>query len=275
MVSESTAEPTTGARRRAASPSARGRNRWLLIGALAGLVLLAIVSAGIWLAVNPILAAYLCPSCFGFQNVAGQVWVEPRLTAAERRQLTTDLAEARKRVSAMYGAVEAQPVVLVCGSDDCDRRIGGKGARGATYGWHVVRIAPRGRSAAVLAHELAHAELHQRIGWWGLMMGTYPAWFDEGLAVLVSRDTRILDFSRVSAPRCRVVMSDADVAKLPRTSAQWSEQMWKSRDLYERAGCAVARWYQSAGRQGVMALVEDVRGGRDFDAAFAARKGRP
>lgn len=272
MVSDSTAPPTTTARR-SRPGAARGRRWWVLIGVAVAVSCL-IINAGAWLAFNPILAAYLCPSCFGFQHLAGRTYVEPRLTRAERGQVTTDLAEARRRVSAMYGKVDADPVVLVCGSDDCDRRLGGKGARGATYGWHVVRIAPRGRSAVILAHELAHAELHGRVGWYGLLTGTYPAWFDEGLAVLVSRDTRALDYTRVSAPRCRAVVSEAEVARLPRTSTQWNEQMWKTRDLYERAACAVARWYQSAGRKGVIALVEDLRSGRDFEAALAARKGR-
>ena len=69
-------------------------------------------------------------------------------------------------------------------------------------------------------------------------------------------------------------MTRTEIAKLPRSSWQWTEQMWRTRDLYERAACAVARWYQSAGRGGVMALVEDLRNGRDFEAAFVARKGR-
>lgn len=271
MVSESTMPPTTG-RRRPAPRAAVGRAaRWRVVAAIGGAIGLLIAISG-WLMANPIMSAYLCPSCFGYQHLAGRVYVEARLTRAERSQLTTDLAEARKRVAAMYGVVEADPVVIACGSDDCDRRLGGKGARGATYGWHVVRLAPRGRSATILAHELAHAELHQRVGWWGLMTGAYPAWFDEGLAVLVSRDTRTLDFTRASAPRCRVVMSDADIAKLPRSMWQWSDQIARTRDLYERAACAVARWYQSAGRQGVMSLVEDLRNGREFEQAFAARR---
>lgn len=247
------------------------RRTWILRATAALVSVGAICAAAVWLAANPALAAYLCPSCFGLERLQGQIWIEPRMTRAERSQLTSDFNEARTRVSAVYGPLQAEPVLLACTSDDCDRRIGGKGSRGATYGWHVARIAPRGRSSIVIAHELAHAELHLRIGWWGLLTGGYPAWFDEGLAVLVSRDPRTLDLTRPNAPRCRVVMSDADVARLPTTTSHWVEEMWRTRDLYARAGCVVARWYQAAGRTGLMALIDDLRSGSSFASAFAAR----
>lgn len=248
-----------------------GASRWWVRSAVLFVLIGLVSAAAVWLSANPTLMAYLCPSCFGFEPAGTRVFVEAKLSRAERNQLTTDLAEARKRVAAMYGSAEADPVWLVCASEECDRRIGGKGARAVTYGWHIVRVSPRGRTPVVLAHELSHAELHQRIGWWALATGSYPAWFDEGLAVLVSRDSRVLDLSRVSAPRCRVVMTDADVKRLPRNSWDWADEMWRTRDLYERAACVVARWYQTAGRKGVLALIEDLRSGQDFAAAFAAR----
>ena len=41
---------------------------------------------------------------------------------------------------------------------------------------------PAGQTVDVLAHELAHAELLQRVGYF-TMEFCVPAWFDEGLAV--------------------------------------------------------------------------------------------
>lgn len=267
MANDGTAPPEAAATQQRAWRAPRWWAKFAVLLGLIGLV----SAAAVWLAANPTLVAYVCPSCFGFEQAGPRIHVEPRLTRAERNQLTADITEARKRVATMYGSAEADPLWLVCVSEDCDRRIGGKGARAVTYGWHIVRVSPRGRTAVVLAHELSHAELHRRIGWWALATGGYPAWFDEGLAVLVSRDSRMLDLTRVSAPRCRVVMADADVKRLPRSSWEWADEMWRTRDLYERAACVVARWYQTAGRNGVLALIDDLRSGQDFTTAFAAR----
>jgi hypothetical protein len=268
MTVENPTHPTVPRRMQAPSWLAQ---RWLRIGVIVGIAAV-LTGAGYWLAGNPTLAAYVCPSCYGFDHLDQRTYVEARLSRAERAQLTTDIAEARKRVGTIYGTLQSNPVFLVCASEDCDRKLGNSGAaRGVTYGWHVIRVSPRGRSVIVLAHELAHAEFHQRVGWVGWIMRSYPSWFDEGLAVLVARDTRALDFSRASGPRCRVVMSEADIARLPTTPLQWVEQMARSRDLYDRAACAVARWHQVAGRAGVLALVDDLRNGTPFDDAFAKR----
>lgn len=251
----------------------RPRRRWgLLVFILSAVGVL--TGAGWWLSGNPVLVAMFCPSCFGFERLSDRVFIEPGITVMERRRLESDLAAAGRRVGDMYGTLQARPVVLVCYSKACDRRIGGKGARAATYGWHVIRVSPRGSNTVILAHELAHAEFHYRVGWIAMLTSAYPAWFDEGLAVLVSRDPRSLRLSRLQAPRCRVVMAPEEVARLPRTPWDWSSEMWRTRDLYEKAACAVARWYQAAGREGVLSLIEDLRSGARFATAFEKKSAR-
>lgn len=224
---------------------------------------------GAWLAARPVVAAYLCPACFGFEEIAPRIHVESVLSAAERVRLLEHLGQARSAIKGVFGALESDPAILVCAREDCDRRFGGGGTRGVTFGWHIVQIAPRGRNAVVLTHELAHAEFHRRAGFKALASASYPAWFDEGLAVLLSRDARFVDASGVGAPRCRGNWGEEEVAQLPSSMGQWMRELGDNRSLYTRAACKVARWYAAAGREGLLAFIDDLRDGVGFETAFA------
>jgi hypothetical protein len=63
---------------------------------------------------------------------------------------------------------------------------------------------PRGADVVIAVHELAHAELHRRIGVVTTLSRSVPRGFDEGLAVVVSDDPRY----RAAGPdRCRIERS--------------------------------------------------------------------
>jgi hypothetical protein len=77
----------------------------------------------------------------------------------------------------------------------------------------AVMLSPRGIDAVIAAHELAHVELHERLG---SHAGHVPQWFDEGLAVLVSDDPRYLR-PETAVDRCLVASDEA----LPATLPEW------------------------------------------------------
>ncbi len=87
----------------------------------------------------------------------------------------------------------------------------------------------------ILLHEFSHVELHARVGLWGMLTGAIPAWFDEGLAVLVSQDQRYLDAEN-EALGCDEVRADS----LPVSSRDWRRQAGRhAQRLYHDAACAV------------------------------------
>src|SRR5207244_6669253 len=128
--------------------------------------------------------------------------------------------EARNRVAGFYGGLDAAPRVLVCVSEDCYRRIGGAGSRGTSLSDVALRLSPRGIDPVIAAHELSHIELHHRIGNIRHLMGAIPAWFDEGVAVVVSDDRRYLA-PPDAAERC-LVRSDE---KLPTGIFEWRREV--------------------------------------------------
>lgn len=250
-----------------------GWGRMLWSGLLLGLISVAGSAAAlhVWW---PPAAAAICPVCYGFERLNGRVWVEPSLAPAKREHLLKALGQARGDAARLFGELRADPVILVCARMECDRALGGNGLRAISSGWHVIRVAPHGMSTVVLTHEIAHAEMRWRVGPLAVLSGRYPAWFDEGLAVLVSRDPGFLEVDGLGAPRCKREWSDGLAGELPRSGLPWAPAAVDARASYGRAACRAAQWYASAGRDGLLQLIDEIRGGEKLEVALARDRSR-
>jgi hypothetical protein len=233
-----------------------GRSPWL--AALAGVLALLAIA---FIFVYPAAATAACPQCFGFVRADDDLFVE-RDTPSEIRQQTKDIvAQARQRVQAFYGPSLGKPSILVCETNDCYRRMHGGRSRGMALSTFALVLSPRGANATIAAHELSHIELHSRIGALRAYRGAVPAWFDEGLAVVVSDDSRYLK-PEGQLDRCRETSDEP----LPLTQREWLRR--GNDHLYTIAACRVSRWLAAnGGRDGLMQLVQRVADGEDFAEA--------
>src|SRR5262249_50359216 len=241
----------------------RWRNRLaVIVGALT------LVLAGAVALAEPVLAAIVCPGCFGFERLSETVYVDHAMTDQERTAFRRALAEADARLVAFYGDVVAPPIVLACRTGACNGRLHG-GARGAAYLTIALRLAPRGLNATIIAHERSHIELHSRIGFWRLAEGTIPAWFDEGLAVVVSEDERYL-LPPGPGDRCRLEPGQARAASAP----GWRGTAGRDPELYARTACRVLRWIDGHGGSGaVLRLAKRIHDGASFEDAYQGPQG--
>ncbi len=216
------------------------------------------------------------PAASGMEGLGRGIYADPALSEAERAELLDAVAQGRERTEKFYGGLATSPTITACATMDCYRYFGGIGTKG-TSRWWVIVLAPRGRTAAVVAHEWSHSELAQRIGKIRTMFGV-PQWFDEGVAVLLSEDP---DYSE---ERWRSA-TDNGAKRLPFPEL-WSQRAWLratriDRQLtYGAAGREVARWYAAVGREGFDRLIEALRRGEDFPEVYrrveaeAGRAGR-
>jgi len=239
----------------------------IVCGVLVALVLLG--AAGTVLAF-PFGGAAACPACYGFERLPANIFIERAASPEQRAQVAAVLEQARGRVAAFYDSADTQPRVLVCVSDDCYRRIRSAGSRGNALLDLALQLSPRGIDPVIAAHELSHIELHHRIGRIRHLMGVIPAWFDEGVAVVVSDDRRYL-MPPDAADRCLVRSDEA----LPSGMFEWRREMGRNdnRQLYAKAACRVADWMRAkGGATTVTRLVARVAGGTSFGEAYAAER---
>lgn len=235
----------------------RGRV-WLL----AALVALPIAAAAVVAVAYPAVAATTCPGCYGLERLAGDVYAEQGLPPYRKRQVTSAVEEAERRVRDFYGDRRASPRILACLSDRCYRRIGGGGERGVAVLNRAVMLSPSGVDPVIASHEMSHVELHARLD----AGAKVPQWFDEGLAVLVSGDPRYLapeTAPGTAADRC-LVSTDAP---LPATLDAWFRAAGADRTTYARAACRVSRWVAAnGGPHVVLDLVRRLDAGETFGA---------
>ncbi|KQP42583.1 hypothetical protein ASF49_01690 [Methylobacterium sp. Leaf104] len=196
----------------------------------------------------PAAAAAGCPSCYGFTDLGDGIYVEADMPADRREATKTTVEAARARVRSFYGDLRSSPRILLCGTDTCYRPLGG-GSRGIALLDQALILSPRGSDVIIASHELAHAELHRRIGVAATLSRSVPQWFDEGLAVVISDDPRYL---AVGSNRCRAEPDGA----LPASRAAWIETA-DSAGLYAKAACRVSQWLDAhGGSAGLLRLVE-------------------
>lgn len=236
------------------------KNRKRRITWLAAIAALVLIVTG--LIYVPAVGAFACPACYGLQRINGQVYMEKSASPEQIAVLLADLDMAENRVAEFYRTPPREPVLLVCVSQQCDRRLGGKGARALTFGDRFIHVSPRGQNAVILAHELAHIELHARIGMVALLSGKLPAWFDEGLAVIISQDDRAVRAEGPNGPEC----SQPDDGDLPNSLWQWAREAGSGeRPIYELAACRVHDWLDAHPQaNAVSQLASDIRAGKPF-----------
>lgn len=232
------------------------------------LSLLALAGGTVAAAVLPGPQQMICPTCHGLQKIAPGVYADRALSEADRRRAVRSLAVARKKVSRFYGTLLSSPRIIVCWTAECARIFGSEGAKGVAYAWHGILLTRSRIFDVIAAHEIAHIELHWRMGLGGWLAGNVPAWFDEGLAVVISQDPRFQRDADAKAVR--------DIMKVDSFMGAWSEHARRVgwRTAYGAASTRVRQLERHIGRDGLQRFVTRLIRNGDLPGLFAeARKG--
>jgi hypothetical protein len=174
------------------------------------------------------------------------------------------LTAARNRIQNIFGTPRSQPIVIFDHDPQAFWPL--KNEYASTYfaGTKVcVMVGAKGQNTNVVAHELMHAEIADRIGYWERFT-KLPVWFDEGLAMQV-------DF------RPQYALPDGAEAKTEYVKALWSVSEFFVFDdalltkNYTAAKAVVANWVADIGQASVYRQLERIRSGETFQAIIQAK----
>lgn len=212
------------------------------------------------------------PGMFGLAALGGGVHVDSAMPPEQRAALLLMLRQAAERIEQAYGGVHSRPVICACASEECFGSFGGGQQRAFSIGHLAIVLSPRGLTPPIVTHERSHAELSFRLD--GGRGEPVPRWFDEGLAVAVS------DEPTHSEARWQEIARDGRaypaLANLE-SRDEWDQAVRSYGDdvaggrrkiVYATAGHEVRRWLRQVGPVGLKALIDRLREGQDFHAAY-------
>jgi len=189
--------------------------------------------------------------------IGPNVYVDTAMSKQQQQQFLTTVKQSRLEISRFFGGMQSSPKIYGCVSKKCFSRFGGISAKAKSIDDNTVILSKKGLDKITLSHELAHVELHKRLGsphvW-----NKVPMWFDEGLAVMACNDPRYRKQVPSSSNKQTVKLDDLV------TQNQWVRAVRGKKPAYSVARHAVASWYQSAGKQGLQSMILRMKKGESF-----------
>ena len=241
----------------------RRKRRWkLLAGAGAAVVVSATVAGAL---LNRPLLRCLTIRWSDMVLLAPGVYVQPGGTAEESERLKQLTGDAVDTISTYFGSRTSTASIVFCRTRECFTAYSGSARpvsltlRTPAGDWVV--IGAEGLDALFVTHELVHCELDARVGQRECNRRV-PMWFQEGLAMVVSGDSRFSETPWRAAiaaagrePALAELAAPEDFNRVARQSGMLA---------YGTAWHAVSSWYEQAGREGVRRVIAGLERGEDF-----------
>ena len=219
---------------------------------------------------NPRLINCLLIDFSDMEKIAHNVYVSKETSNSDKEHLLALINRSKNRIENLWGSVEADPVFVICNTHEDYTNFGMYKVDGLTiiYPFETfVTISPDGINENVISHEICHAELYERIGFFD--DDEIPLWFHEGLASLVSHNqTNSFDgFKKIWCKRSKNGRVKIDLNEIASYDGFYGSPVIL--DLpYWRAALEVSRWYEISGKEGLLELVTSIKSNKDFESSY-------
>ncbi|BAU28055.1 hypothetical protein DFP93_101131 [Aneurinibacillus soli] len=226
-------------------------------------VLLCIATAG-YAAAAPQLTNSMLVRWSDMKQIAPDIYVDPHMSTKKQGILLRDIHTARERVSRLFGSIEAEPVLILSDSIDTLRRYtSGSAQTYSSAAGIIIVLGPDGLNVPIISHELTHAELYHRVG-------KVPAWFDEGLAMMVDgRYTEKLESNWNQMTNNGKNQPDFSAMD---THRQFETANKDIISTYMLSCYEVTRWYKRIGNHGFQDFLKEIENGSPFIPAYNKKR---
>ncbi len=210
------------------------------------------------------------PTYFGMERIADHVFVDKTMQERLRSNLLVQYKVAENNIRIVYGDIQTHPNVVACSTENCFRRFGGNAERAKSFGSDALLLSPRALTAPLISHEWSHNELYSRFD----DIKQIPTWFDEGLAVTISKEPTQSEkawleiiASGIPTPKLDELTTLEDWLKAVNKYGEHKiikENPRRLKAVYATAGHEVRPWLNCAGSKGLLELIKLTNSGKNF-----------
>lgn len=204
-----------------------------------------------------------------FEPIGKNTYIDKQLGISERERFKTLLEQANRRIEKDFGDLSASPRIIVVSNSEKAKMYGlGKNPAAthiAPWGQYVI-IGPKNNGIDVIAHELLHAEVAERLGYWAWQT-KFPVWLNEGLAMQVDyRPQYSSDSTGINHREFK------KISLLRKSSEFWTSSKDKNIEHYRLAKAAVTEILKHKNKKSMYSMLERVREGADPMVIFGLEK---
>lgn len=197
-----------------------------------------------------------------FVEIGPNVFVSIDTSYEQKQQLLELLHNAKERVEKKFGEVTSLPIVIASyNMEKLSNYVSNTyGATHFTLTNAYIVLGTNGQNIDVVSHELVHAELFHRIGYFDRWF-KIPLWFDEGMAMQV--DLR----ERYNEPQINM-----DISELKYCWQFFRGNDEELRQHYSLAKHEIREWIKNKSDSSFYKLLNDINKGVSFHDAYYGSK---
>lgn len=195
----------------------------------------------------------------------GNLYFREGLDSKQKLKLQNLILQAEQRVDDFWKGRITQPKYIYCAKDEDYLKFGLPFMTVAVakmkIGSYVV-ISKDGIDMDILAHEISHTELYERIGFWNRFL-KIPTWFDEGLAMQVDyRDYYSVDTLKRKTNNLQSLPNVKQLVSPMQFGNGTHEEVMLN---YMTSKYVVEEWYSE---EVLKKFIKEINEGTSFDKAF-------
>jgi hypothetical protein len=203
-----------------------------------------------------------------FSEIDNNVYVYKDIGEEEKSSIKKIYNSAKSRVSNLFGSIEGKPILIISKDGEVLKKYGLPNYTGATrsdiMGTFTV-IGSEGISVDVIAHEMVHAELMERVGWYYSLK--IPCWFNEGLATQVDYRSSYSEDAWNDLTNNGLNVQDVKNLK---SAKQFDGGLssGSNSESYILARHEIGKWLNKNGQKGLKELIEKAKKGYNIQVIY-------
>ena len=202
---------------------------------------------------------------FNHQNK--QLYFSSKSSISELKALQNSISLAQKRIANFWEHPQKNIPIIYCNDNSsyasfCQNSEGAGCSISTPFGNWIV-INKDGLNTDVIAHEMCHIELYSSVGWWNSKTKT-PAWFDEGLAMMldyrfVAETDSLQRFEAYKNLLKSYRIDKFDLKNLEKASNFSTQSAFQNKIAYLQAGYTISKILAKKDKKYLFLMIEEIK----------------